>query len=600
MKNSLQSYYRSLLTETDRSISSLKKSINIYSFFRLLIFIICIAGLFFTIKYSAWFSIGFIIIMLALFLNLVIKHSKLQQLLTHQLHCATLLQNEINVLNGQQNIYYNGASFIDGTHPYTSDLDIFGENSLFAYLNRAITNEGKQLIAKWLQNPEKGNVIASKADALLELNTYQIENLNFRAFMFSLKADILSTLKINIETHLSSITDFAKAKKINYLVTILPISTFTLLGAAIIFNGVLWPIFSLQLVVNFTVYNFLVKRINSVHHLISRTNDTLKKVAHIIESIENTSWQTPYIQQIVAPLKNPSGNKTYKQIFKLAKIVTQLDYRNNLLVGIFLNIFFCWDLKIIIRLLKWQQTSSTSLIKSLNLISHFEALHSLATLNYNHPQWARPQIESSFSFEANEMAHPLIAPDKKVVNNFHFELASCVDIITGSNMAGKSTFLRTLGINLVLAYAGANVCATHFKTSVFRMVSYMRIIDSLDADTSTFKAEINRLKLILHLTKTYPNTLVLIDEMLRGTNSKDKYLGSKALVEKLISQHTPTLFATHDLQIAELQNQYPNEVRNFNFDVKIEGDKMFFDYKIKTGECKTFNAAVLLKAIGLE
>ena len=173
------------------------------------------------------------------------------------------------------------------------------------------------------------------------------------------------------------------------------------------------------------------------------------------------------------------------------------------------------------------------------------------------------------------------------------------DIITGSNMAGKSTFLRTVGINMVLAFAGANVCARSFHTSVFNVVSYMRIIDSLTAETSTFKAEIDRLKMILTLTQTNKNTLVLIDEMLRGTNSKDKYEGSKALIEKLILQQTPTLFATHDLQIAELEKTHPTQVRNFHFDVKIEGDKMFFDYKIKQGECKTFNAAVLLRAIGL-
>lgn len=599
MKNSLQSYYQGLLTETNNGIAALKSKINIYSILRLMLFIISIAGLFFTINYSAGLSVGFVMVMLFLFLCLVRKHSLLQQKLTHKQHCATLLQNEINLTYGQQNIYNNGADFMDGTHPYTSDLDIFGENSLFAYLNRAITHDGKKIIAQWLQQPETESTIAERGNALLELNTYQAENLTFRAYMFSLKADDLNTLKTNIETHLSALTAFAKAKKIKYIVIGLPLLTFALLGAAIVLDGVLWSVFTLQLLVNFTVYNFLVKPINSVHHLVSKTNATLKTVAHLIKNIETTQWQTPYIQQIVSPLINPSGQKAYQQIFTLAKIVTQLDYRNNLLVGIVLNLFFCWDLRVIIRLQQWQQTCSPSLIKSLNLLSHFESLISLATLNYNHPDWTRPVIASDFCFEASEMAHPLIADDKKVGNNFRFATAPSVDIITGSNMAGKSTFLRTLGINLVLAYAGANVCAKHFKTSVFTLVSYMRIIDSLDAETSTFKAEINRLKMILHLTQSHPNTLVLIDEMLRGTNSKDKYEGSKALVLKLIAQHTPTLFATHDLHIAELQKQHPIQVRNFNFDVKIEGDKMFFDYKIKTGECKTFNAAVLLRAIGL-
>lgn len=599
MENSSKSFYQEQLNQTNTNIIGLKSKINLYSLTRLFLFLASIAGLFFTINYSAWLSIGFVTLMLVLFLFLVRKQSLLQSNLTHFKHCATLLENEISILKGGDNLYSNGANFTEGIHPYTSDLDIFGKNSLFAYLNRAVSTDGKQFIANWLQNPETPSIIYDRANALQELNTMQAQNLNFRAHLFSLKADDLNTLKKNIETHLSTYTAFVKATNIKYIVIGLPLITFALLATAVVFNGIYWTVFSLQLLVNFAVYNFLVKRINLVHSLINKTNDALKTVAHLIKNIETTQWQTTYIQEIVGGLKNPNKHKAYNQIYILFKIVTQLDYRSNVLVGIVLNLFFCWDLRVIIRLHKWQHINSGSLVNSFTLLSHFEALISLTTLNHNHPNWVQPIITSEFCFEAENMAHPLIADNKKVGNNFNFSQKPTADIITGSNMAGKSTFLRTMGINMILAYTGANVCATYFKTSVFSLVSYMRIIDSLDAETSTFKAEINRLKMILKLTQSSPNTLVLIDEMLRGTNSKDKYEGSKALLEKLVSQQTPTLFATHDLQIAQLQQQHPSQVRNFNFDVKIEDDKMFFDYKIKQGECKTFNAAVLLKAIGL-
>lgn len=599
MQSTTQSTYQQQLTDINTAINRLKKTINTYSLLRLVLFFIGVAGLFYTINYSAGLSIGLGIIVLALFLFLVGKHAKLLSLLNHQQHCATLLQNEIDILNGKQNIYCDGSQFFNSQHAYTSDLDIFGQKSLFAYLNRAHTNTGKLFIANWLQQAGTETKIAERANALVELNENQNQNLNFRASLFSLKPDVLITLKSKLENQLPNALKFINTKKINFIITFLPLLTFAILAIAIAFNGIFWSIFSLQLVINFVVYNLYIKPINTAHNIVSKTNSALKTIANLIKNLEEKEWQMPYIKQIVAELKNPNGNKTHTQIQQLSKIATNLDYRNNLLVGIMLNLFFCWDLRVLKKLYQWEATSTNTVIQSFDVIAHFEALISLATLNHNHQNWVRPIISPVFCFDAQNLAHPLIAESKSVSNHFNFAQNPSTDIITGSNMAGKSTFLRTLGINMVLAFTGANVCASYFKTSVFTLVSYMRIIDSLDAETSTFKAEINRLKMILNLTQSHPNTLVLIDEMLRGTNSKDKYEGSKALVEKLVSQQTPTLFATHDLQIAQLEQQYPTQIRNFNFDVKIDGDEMFFDYKIKKGECKTFNAAVLLKAIGL-
>lgn len=166
-------------------------------------------------------------------------------------------------------------------------------------------------------------------------------------------------------------------------------------------------------------------------------------------------------------------------------------------------------------------------------------------------------------------------------------------------MAGKSTFLRTVGINMVLAYAGAPVCATQMELSIFKLLTYMRIKDNLIENTSTFKAELNRLKMILQEVEVHSNAFVLIDEMLRGTNSKDKFDGSKVFIEKLIALKIPTLFATHDLQLSELEHEHPIAVRNFHFDIQLIGEEMDFDYLMKHGPCTKFNAAILLKQIGL-
>ena len=188
----------------------------------------------------------------------------------------------------------------------------------------------------------------------------------------------------------------------------------------------------------------------------------------------------------------------------------------------------------------------------------------------------------------------------RVTNDYELKDDFKIDIITGSNMAGKSTFLRTIGINAVLALCGATVCADSMEVSVITIISYMRIKDSLNESTSTFKAELDRLQMLLAAVKTEPKVFFLIDEMLRGTNSVDKYRGSKAVIEQLIAKKAVGMVATHDLQIAELEQKYPGYIRNFYFDIRVQNGEMLFDYKIKDGECKTFNASILLKQIGID
>ncbi|RZK66303.1 MAG: DNA mismatch repair protein MutS, partial [Pedobacter sp.] len=288
-----------------------------------------------------------------------------------------------------------------------------------------------------------------------------------------------------------------------------------------------------------------------------------------------------------------------KEIKTLSKVIQKFDARLNLIVGGFLNGLFLWDLQCCISLDKWYQSSSKDVISALNHLGDFEEIISLATLAYNQPAWVFPSIDEGFQLSGTEIGHPLIAVERRVNNDFYLEAKPTVDIVTGSNMAGKSTFLRTLGINMVLAYAGGPVCARSLQLSVFSINTYMRIKDSLNESTSTFKAELNRLKMILKNIEQDKNTFVLIDEMLRGTNSKDKYLGSKVFVEKLIAEKTPGLFATHDLQLADLKEDHPTTLRNFHFDIQIINGEMEFDYKLKQGPCSTFNAAILLKQIGL-
>jgi DNA mismatch repair ATPase MutS len=273
-----------------------------------------------------------------------------------------------------------------------------------------------------------------------------------------------------------------------------------------------------------------------------------------------------------------------------------------MIVGIILNLFLLWDIRQIIAIENWKRSNWENVEESFDVIAEFEALISIAVPAINYPEWVMPVIADTegYTLAAANIAHPLIRSEKRVDNNYELQDAFKIDIITGSNMAGKSTFLRTIGINTVLALSGAPVCASAMEVSVITIVSYMRIKDSLNESTSTFKAELDRLQMLLAAVEHENKVFFLIDEMLRGTNSMDKYLGSKAVIEQLISKKGVGMVATHDLQIARLEDKYPNYVRNYYFDIQVLNGEMLFDYKIKHGECKTFNASLLLKQIGIE
>jgi DNA mismatch repair ATPase MutS len=233
-------------------------------------------------------------------------------------------------------------------------------------------------------------------------------------------------------------------------------------------------------------------------------------------------------------------------------------------------------------------------------MAEIEVLSSMANLAYNNPGWAMPAIvDEYFILKAKNAGHPLIPEKRRITNTFEINEAGQVLLVTGSNMAGKSTFLRTCGINSVLAFSGAPVCADAFSISLVQVLSSMRISDSLEDNTSSFYAELKRLSLIIREAEHTQRVLLLLDEILRGTNSNDRYLGSQALIRQLISYGSVSIVATHDLRLADLAKELPGKITNCHFDVKIEGEELYFDYKLTPGICTSMNASILMKKMGI-
>jgi DNA mismatch repair ATPase MutS len=234
-------------------------------------------------------------------------------------------------------------------------------------------------------------------------------------------------------------------------------------------------------------------------------------------------------------------------------------------------------------------------------VAEMEVLHSLATLQFNQPAWPFPVLEKEhFTLKGKDIGHPLLSHQQRVGNDFEVKGKPRIELITGSNMAGKSTFLRSLGVNVVLAQIGAPVCADSFHLSPVQLVSSMRIADNLGENTSTFYAELKKLRTIIERVRLHEDLLILLDEILRGTNSLDRHKGSAALIRQLVKEEAVAVIATHDVELAAMQTTFPTAVSNYHFDVQVEGEELYFDYKLKPGVCKSLNASILMKKIGID
>lgn len=590
--------YEVLIREITNKIAKLKIKVDRFSILRVALLII---EVFIFIGFVSIESEFFVFILgLCLFIPVVVfvfVVKKQNLLIKEEDYLKNLLwvyQNEVNLLNGLPNGYSDGAVFEDESHPYLSDLDVFGKSSLFALINRCSTKIGINQLVRHLSAENDKTTILERQVAIKEISKKIDSTFEFRAKLKGHDVSKIEQIKSKLANQLGGQLEFTHQYFLKIYIKILPYFISILFLAAILLGGKLWSILGLFAFINAFITFLFSKQINLVYHGFSGSSVLLNDYAVAIKWTEDQHWQSSYLLNLFQSKEKVSG-----QIQALSKIIQAFDARLNILLAAFLNFFLLWDLKCCIKIDKWHKSSLVEVEKGLDRIGYFEELIAFATLSCNYPEWTFPKIEDQFSLSAHTIGHPLIQAQQRVDNDFQLSTYPTVDIVTGSNMAGKSTFLRTLGINMVLAYAGAPVCAGKMSLSIFKVLTYMRIKDSLNESTSTFKAELDRLKMILAHVALHPNSFVLIDEMLRGTNSRDKYLGSKVFIEKLIQLKTSTLFATHDLQLSELIEVHKDTVRNYHFDIQITEGEMKFDYKIKSGPCSTFNAAILLKEIGL-
>lgn len=599
MEQDIISDYKNRAAAAAAEAAKYEKLANQYSLLRLVVF-----GLF-ILSVVAAISLDEIVIIIVsaaalslCFAWLVKKQGGFDSMKNYFLDIEKVNENEIGSMQNGTNIYPDGSEFISDKHYYTSDLDIFGPNSLFQLVNRAATTNGINKLAAWLSAPAKKETILARQQAVDEIAAKNDWKIHTQAnLVFGLKQGKHEIR--NLFAYLQTPVELER----QWLYWYCRVAPYLLGGLIIIavfytparYAAGLAALFNLRLVVS------KAKIIKKTDLVAGKIGEALGRFVFAFKGIENEKWKSDYLaglsEKIGAGQQGVSAS-----VKQLAELIDKLNYHLNIVMAVILNALFVWDIRQVIAIEEWKKNNRQNLEDAFDVLAEFEAVISLASLHINYPHWCFPVIAdgAGYTLSAREIAHPLIGHATRVANDYELEDTFKIDIITGSNMAGKSTFLRTLGVNTVLALSGAPVCARSMQVSVMTILSYMRIRDSLNESTSTFKAELDRLQMLLATADSDRKVFFLIDEMLRGTNSVDKYRGSKAVIEQLIRKKAVGLVATHDLQIAQLEQDHPDYVRNFYFDIRVKDGEMLFDYKIRHGECKTFNASLLLKRMGID
>ena len=589
-------FYSNRIQNFKAEVLQLKKANRKYSAIRLISAIGAFVLFYVLLPYSSVIAVSVTGILIGILAIFVRKYSSNEKNIKRLSKLIEINENEINCLETRHSkLYNNGVEYDIPNHPYSSDLDIYGEHSIYQLINRCVSRSGNDTLAKYLASPANNDTISQRQIAIQELSS----KIDWRQNI--IQYGLQKKLKTDDPDYVSewgkTPSPFHGKKKLLYT-----INTLTVLGVFATFYAIIASYIPLLILlfINILIQYFNNKKAGMVYHGTSKRADMLKIYAKIIEEFESQDWQSEKLKEIKQQLAS-HNIRSYKKIKKLSKLIELLDQRYNLVVQILFNTIFFYELHLLFRIDKWKTKYGTEIENWFNCIGEIEALSSFANLSFNHPDWAFADVtDKHFELQMLDAGHPMIDEKKRVGNDYKMDGPGMVHIITGSNMAGKSTFLRTIGVNVVLALSGAPVCTKEMLVSNVEVNTSMRIKDSIEENESSFYAELKRIQQVLEKVTKKENTLLLLDEILRGTNSKDKHTGSAALIKQLVKYNAVGLVATHDLELSILENELPGQVKNRFFDIKIDGEQLYFDYKVQNGVCKTFNAPILMKKMGIE
>ena len=587
--------YKSRVKTFREEVEKLQKTANRLSLARLVVFA---GGLILFVSLSSvsvYTAFTVLIVSFVVFGWLVIRHHNTEKKRTFFKHLEDINDLELKCLEGDFSEFRSGAEYQDRDHPYSYDLDIFGKSSLFQYMCRTTSKPASDLLAEYLKQPASVEETALRQEAVTELKPMIEWRQKMMTYGYSNETEVSDPHAL--EQWMQSDDYFSRPMRLRIISLIL--SAVTLTTIILVVTGLPASLLAPVLTIDFIYYFVHNKKITKLHLQVSRSSDLLKTYASIIGLIENEKFSSSKLTGMQSVFN--SDTSASESIRRLSKLVSNLDSRLNVLVSIPLNLLFFNDIHCCLALEGWKRDHSDSTTTWFASMAEFEVISSVANMAFNHPDWVMPKVVPEyFTFRAEDAGHPLIPHSRRINNDIEISGKGKAVLVTGSNMSGKSTFLRTCGVNTVLALAGAPVCAKSFTVSHMNVYSSMRIADSLEENISSFYAELRRLHSIITVAENDPKVFLLLDEILRGTNSNDRYTGSVALIKQLTGYDTVTMVATHDLRLTQLTEELPGRIDNYHFDVKVSGEELFFDYKLTPGVCASFNATLLMKKMGIK
>ncbi|WP_188547332.1 MutS-related protein [Hymenobacter qilianensis] len=541
-------------------------------------------------------GLAYVLALYVVFVLVMRWHSRLGYHYNHYRLLGVINQEELARLGGKLTQFDAGARYLDASHAYAADLDVFGPHSLFQLLSRATSRLGQDRLADWLRQAATPAVVRARQAAVAELTPDVIwqQEWQARARHFPRQNDDPR----RFADWLQQPDFFADKAWLKVALFILP--PLALTSAGLWLSG-----YSFGIVVPFLLvlgginHYYRVARDDYFEHSDSMY-DVLRAYRDQLALLETQTFTSPQLLGLQAVVNAPGTVPASQLIGQLASIVAYFSMRQSTLAAFFANNLLFWDFFWMWRLEAWKRKLGGKLATMLDVVAEVEALVSLAAYQFANPMYTVPELSSeALEFTAEGLGHPLIFSTERITNDFSTIGAGCTGVVTGSNMSGKTTFLRTVGVNMVLALAGGAVCASRLRLSPAQVYTAMRTQDNLAESTSSFYAELKRLRLLLELTAAGTPVFYLLDEILKGTNSRDRHRGARALIHQLHQRPASGLISTHDLELGALADELPGAVTNYSFNSTIEGDEIRFDYHLTPGLCRSFNASKLMQLMGI-
>ena len=593
-----QNVYQQQITELTEKRNALQKRRSVLGWMRLLVAVATFIAAYQLAGFSVLFACMVAAAGAAIFIYVLGRDADNGRQLQSVETLLAVNEDELQVLKYEYSQRYDGAAYSPHEHPFAADLDVFGKFSLFQFINRGYTEQGRNLLAHDFLAGVTPEEVEQRHDAIKELAPQYKWRQQLQSL--AMQTPLTAATQRKIEAWLN-----AKEEAFTHTAwkIILPLYCLFTIGTAVaaMLDFIPGSLFSFLFLLYLIFSSALSKKPTKAYGHLSGVVKEIGTLKALIGLIENKRFAAP----LLAEWQNAvtiEGSTASAEIKKLEEVLNRFEARLNVFVFVILNSFLLWDVWQMRTLNKWRTQNKTLVPGWFELIARFEVVNGLSTLHFNKPEWCLPKLNAAyFAFKGKNLGHPLIPDAQRVTSDFDLTGEGQIALITGSNMAGKSTFLRSLGVNTILAQMGAPVCADHLELSPVQLMCSMRIADNLAENTSTFYAELKKLRTIIEAANMHRPVFILLDEILRGTNSLDRHIGSKALIRQLIKQDAVAVIATHDLELAKLKDEIPQAIHNYHFDVQVaNGDELYFDYKLKDGICTSLNASILMRKIGIE